>query len=212
MKKLLKQPIFIASCLVLFSLGSKAQDPFAAGTAEISKEYKSKDRVLEEVLFLDSTSNSTSMKFYLPKGKYVVYVIADTFSQKSASFSIKGNSMEWETKDKDQRKIVSEGKGFKQKKWIVSNPINATEKYGTLEFKVDDIMNLMNNAGAKMQANYEAQLRANRNAMATRGQVIKGTAHYTKYENGAELEITISADAANILHPWGAVKVLVFER
>lgn len=203
--------LFCSVCV--FSLKGFAQtDVFKSQTDEINKKYKSKDRVLEDVLYLDSASLSASAEFYLPKGKYAVYVIADTFSVGSVNFSIKGNSMEWETKDKDQRKIVSEGKGFKQKKWIISNPIAATEQYGSLDFKVDDIMNMVKRSNTRNQAQYEAQSKANAIAMATRGGVTTASASYNKYENGSELQINITTDAANVKHSWGAVKILIFER
>lgn len=210
-KHLAKMLLFAA---ILFTgYNSLAQiDAFKASTDEISKMYKAKDKVVEEVIYLDSATLSASMEFYLPKGKYAVYVIADTFSVNTVSFSVKGNSMEWETKDKDQRKIVSEGKGLKQKKWIISNPIAATEKYGSLDFKVDDIMNMVKRSNARNQANYEAQSKANAIAMATRGQATTASASYTKYENGSELQLNISVEAGNVKHPWGAVKVFVYER
>lgn len=202
----------LASAFFLFNTAVFAQaDVFKPATDEINKMYKSKDRVLEEVIYLDSATLSASLEFYLPKGKYAVYVVADTFSLRATSFSIKGNSMEWETKDKDQRKIVSEGKGFKQKKWIISNPIAATEKYGSLDFKVDDIMNMVKRSNARNEARYRAQTNANAMAMAT-GRPSTASASYTKYENGSELQITVTADAANVKYSWGAVKVLVFER
>lgn len=208
----LRNKLFIGA-LLFANAGLFAQtDVFKSQTDEINKMYKPKDRVLEEVVYLDSAGNSASIEFYLPKGKYAVYVIADTFSVNTVSFSVKGNSMEWETKDKDQRKIVSEGKGFKQKKWIISNPIAATEKYGSLDFKVDDIMNMVKRSNARNQANYEAQSKANAIAMATRGQATTATVSYSKYENGSELQLNISVEAGNVKHPWGAVKILVYER
>lgn len=204
--------LFLILSFFLIRTGTYAQtDVFLSSTAEINKGYKSKDRVLEDVLYLDSATATASMEFYLPKGKYVVYVIADTFSLQAVSFSLKGNSMEWETKDKDQRKIVSEGKGFKQKKWIISNPITATEKYGTLDFKVDDIMAMVKRSNARNQAQYEAKSKANALAMATRRDAT-ASASYMKYENGAEMQINISAETTQVKYPWGAVKILVFER
>ena len=208
---LLIYKLVLVSLLIANSKLIAQADVFKQQTDEINKMYKPKYRVLEEVLYLDSASATASMNFYLPKGKYVVYVVADTFSLGSVSFSLKGNSMEWETKDKDQRKIVSEGKGFKQKKWIISNPISATEKYGTLDFKIDDIMNMVRNSNARNQARYTAQTQANAIAMAT-GRSVTATASYMKYENGAEMQVNLNADSGNIKHPWGAVKVLVFER
>lgn len=202
----------LAAAFFLGTTSAHAQtDVFKPQTDAVYKMYKAKDRVLEEVLYLDSASLSTSMEFYLPKGKYAVYVIADTFSTSTVSFSVKGNSMEWETKDKDQRKIVSEGKGFKQKKWIISNPIQATENYAELAFKVDDIMNMVKRSNARNEARYTAQTQANAIAMAT-GRSASATASYVKYENGSELQINITAGATDVKHPWGAVKVLVFER
>lgn len=203
--------LMLTACLLITANGFAQADVFKPASDEISKMYKSKDRVLEEVVYLDSATLSAAMEFYLPKGKYAVYVVADTFSMSTVSFSIKGNSMEWETKDKDQRKIVSEGKGFKQKKWIISNPIPVTKKYGSLDFKVDDIMNMVKRSNARNEANYRAQTNANALAMAT-GRSATASASYSKYENGSELQINITAEAGNIKHPWGAVKVLIFER
>lgn len=203
--------LLIAGLLIAHTTTFAQTDVFKSQTDEINKMYKPKDRVLEEVLYLDSASASASMQFYLPKGKYVVYIIADTSSVSPVSFSLKGDAMEWETKDKDQRKIVSEGKGFKQKKWIISNPLSATEKYGTLDFKVDDIMNMVRNNIAKNEARYKAQTHATAMARAT-GRNYTASASYMKYENGAGMEINLSADTKDIKLPWGAVKVLIFER
>ena len=197
--------LFLASAVVAQS------DSFQAQADEVNKLYKPKNKVLEETLYLDSASATASTEFYLPKGKYVVYVIADTYSSKAVAFSIKGNSMEWETADKSQRKIVSEGKGFKQKKWIISNPISVSDKYQALEFKVDDIMNMVEKSNARNQARYEAQSRANALAMAT-GRSATGSASYSKYDNGSELQINLTAEKSDVNHPWGAVRVLIFER
>ncbi len=198
--------------LLLTVTGYSQSDPFKSFSDAVSGHHKSKDKVVEDVLYFDSTGTAAAAEYYLPKGKYVVYVMADTGSFSGVSFSLKGNSMEWETKDKDQRKIVSEGKGFKQKKWIVSNPIKTGAQYGTLEFKVDDIMNLMRNAGARADARRQANMNATNISRATRGEVTTSTASFTKYENGAEIIVNLSAETADIRRPWGAVKIFIYER
>ena len=198
---------------LFFSLTGYSQtDPFKSFSDAVNSSHKSKDKVVEEVIYFDSTGTAQPLEYYLPKGKYVIYVMADTGSFVGVSFSLKGNSMEWETKDKDQRKIVSEGKGFKQKKWIISNPIKTGAQYGTLEFKVDDIMNLMRNAGARAEARRKANMNATNISRATRGEVTTSSASFTKYENGAELIVNLSAEVADIRRPWGAVKIIIYER
>ncbi|MBN8686339.1 MAG: hypothetical protein J0M10_04955 [Chitinophagales bacterium] len=204
-------PAIIVFMLLTFT-GYSQSDPFKTFSDAVNGHHKSKDKVVEEVICFDSTGVAAPVEYYLPKGKYVIYVMADTGSFAGVSFSLKGNSMEWETKDKDQRKIVSEGKGFKQKKWIISNPIKTGAQYGTLEFKVDDIMNLMRNAGARADARRQATINATNISRATRGEVTTSSASFTKYENGAELIVNLSADAADIRRPWGAVKIFIFER
>lgn len=186
-------------------------DSFADQINSVNKLHKSKDKVFDQIIYLDSASVKESAEFYLPKGKYVIYVVADTYSTKAISFSVKGNSMEWETVDKSLRKIVSEGKGLKQKKWIISNPILVSDEYKSLEFKVDDLMNMVEKSNARNQAQYDAQSRANALAMAT-GRTMTASASYSKYENGSELQINVTAESADVKHPWGAVRVLVFER
>lgn len=213
MNKHLHRTVPVLLLFSFFSLAATAQsDPFRAFSEAVSSHHKSKDKVVEEVIYFDSTGTAAPVEYYLPKGKYVVYVMADTASFAGVSFSLKGNSMEWETKDKDQRKIVSEGKGFKQKKWIVSNPIKTGVQYGTLEFKVDDIMNLMRNAGARADARRQANLNATNISRATRGEVTTSTATFTKYENGAEISVNLIAETADIRRPWGAVKIFIYER
>lgn len=193
-------------------LAAAQQDPFAAFTSAVTAKHKQKDKVVEEVIYFDSTGTAAPVEYYLPKGKYVIYVQADTGSFTAVSFSLKGNSMEWETKDKDQRKIVAEGKGFKQQKWIISNPIKTEAAPGELEFKVDDIMNLMRNAGARADARRRAADNANNISKATRGQVNSSSATYTKYENGAEIQVLLTAAAGDIKLSWGAVKIFIYER
>lgn len=198
---------------MFFTLFAAAQsDPFTAFNASVTAKHKQKDKVVEEVIYFDSTGTATPVEYYLPKGKYVIYVQADTSSFTAVSFSLKGNSMEWETKDKDQRKIVSEGKGFKQQKWIISNPIKAEASPGELEFKVDDIMNLMRNAGARADARRRAADNASNINKATRGGVTSSSATYTKYENGAEIQVLLTAASGDIKMKWGAVKIFIYER
>lgn len=206
---------FVPAIIVFMLLtvtGYAQSDPFKTFSDAVNGNHKSKDKVVEEVIYFDSTGVAAPVEYYLPKGKYVIYVMSDTGSLAGVSFSLKGNSMEWETKDKDQRKIVSEGKGFKQKKWIISNPIKTGAQYGTLEFKVDDIMNLMRNAGARADARRQATINATNISRATRGEVTTSSASFTKYENGAEIVVTLSAETADIRRPWGAVKIFIYER
>lgn len=196
--------LLLAFFTVLFRQISFAQstDPYAATVAEIYKEYKEKNKVVEGVLTFDKDSLNVSADFYLPKGKYVVFVIPDTGSIKSVQFSMKWDSMEGDTKDHSKRKIVAiGGKGiFAKEKYIVSNPIAVSGGFGELDFKIDNIMNMVNNANKKSSAQYAA----NSSGM-------KQT--WNKTSNGAMSIITITTSKDDKKGDYnGSVKVLVFKR
>lgn len=207
--------LFIVSGIAItamFSNFANAQSNTQANNvAEISKTYKDKDKVVDQTVTLGE-NNTANVSYYFPKGKYAIYVVSDSDAFSEVSFTITGDSMEWETQDKSQRHIVKEGKGFKAKKYIVSNPIAVSNNIGELNFKVDNLNALLANMNAKQQANYSAQTNANINAMATRGQVTTGSARWSKQENASELLLTITTDAANVKNADGKVRVLIYER
>lgn len=196
----------------MFSNSLVAQSSsLSSKVSQITSTHKDGDKVIEDVINLDE-SNSASVNYTFPKGKYVMYVISDSDAFSEVSFTLKGDSMEWNTQENSQRQIVKEGKGFKAKKYFVSNPIVVSNNAGELNFKVDNLNALLNNMNAKQQADYRAQTNANINAMSTRGQVNTGSARWTKQSNVSELTLIITADAANVKKANGSVKVLVYER
>ena len=201
----------IAITAMFSNLANAQSSTQANNVAEISKAHKDRDKVVDQTITLGE-NNTATVSYYFPKGKYAIYVVSDSDSFSEVSFTITGDSMEWETQDKSQRHIVKEGKGFKAKKYIVSNPIAVSNNIGELNFKVDNLNALLANMNAKQQANYSAQTNANINTMATRGQVTTGSARWSKQENASELLLTITADAANVKNADGKVRVLIYER
>ena len=201
----------IAITAMFSNLANAQSSTQANNVAEISKAHKDRDKVVDQTITLGE-NNTATVSYYFPKGKYAIYVVSDSDSFSEVSFTITGDSMEWETQDKSQRHIVKEGKGFKAKKYIVSNPIAVSNNIGELNFKVDNLNALLANMNAKQQANYSAQTNANINTMATRGQVTTGSARWSKQENASELLLTITADAANVKKADGKVRVLIYER
>lgn len=206
--------LFIVSGIAItamFSNFANAQSTQNNNVTEISKTHKDKDKVVDQTVTLGE-NNTANVSYYFPKGKYTIFVVSDSEAFSEVSFTITGDSMEWETQDKSQRHFVKEGKGFKAKKYIVSNPIAVSNNIGELNFKVDNLNALLANMNAKQQANYSAQTNANINTMATRGQVTTGSARWSKQENASELLLTITADATNVKKADGKVRVLIYER
>lgn len=210
MKKLFISLVVAVSAIFSNSLVAQSSS-FSAKVSQITSTHKDGEKVIDDVITLDE-NNSASVNYTFPKGKYVMFVISDSNAFSEVSFSIKGDSMEWETIDKSQRQIVKEGKGFKAKKFIVSNPIVVSNNVGELNFKIDNLNALLNNMNAKQQANYSAQTNANINAMSTRGQVNTGSARWNKQSNVSELTLNITTDSSNIKDKKGNIRILVYEK
>lgn len=188
--------------LICKSNFAQSTDPYAATVAEIYKEYKEKDKVVEGVLTFDKDSINVSADFYLPKGKYVVFVIPDTGTIKVVQFSMSWELGEGDTKEKSNRSIVAYGNKtiFGRNKKVISNPISVSNGFGILDFKIDNVMNLANNMTKKSSAQYAA----NSSGM-------KQT--WNKTSNGAMSIITITTSKDDKKGDYnGSVKVLVFKR
>lgn len=168
-------------------------------TATVKAKHKPKSLVLEQTLTILSDSLRTKGQFYLPKGKYIIYAMVDSKAIQKANFSISWDSMEGDTKDTSKRKIVKVGKGMKMKKFIVSNPEIVAENVIALEFKIDDIMNLLNNVNARLDAEKWANWTGT-------------TQTYTKYKNGASSVVTFEVNKEDFKQEFGReVKILVYE-
>lgn len=196
--------IFLAFLAIVISKTNFAQttDPYSSRVEEIKKSHKEKDKVVEAIIYFEADSTTAMGSFYLSKGKYEIFVIPDSASVKTIDFSLIWDSMEGDAKEKSQRhhEYVG-GKGILAKEhYFVTNPTTvAGTAYGSFEFKINNIMNMVNNSNRKQTAVWANQATG-----------MKQT--WTKTKNGAVSFIKITVAKENKILSSGAVKILVYER